>query len=55
MTGKRERESEQDIEEEDDSHSTSHKLPRQIAEATSVHANIRNQSSMVNIIQLSQF
>lgn len=49
VTGKRERESEQDLEGEDDSLSTSHKLQRQIAEVTSVHATRGNQSSMVNL------
>lgn len=49
MTGKRERESERDLEGEDDSLSTSHKLQRQIAEVTSVHATRGNQSSMVNL------
>lgn len=50
MTGKRARESERDIEGEDDSLSTSHKLQRQIAEVTSVHATSASQSSMVNRI-----
>uniref|UniRef100_A0A672MBS7 Cryptochrome circadian regulator 3a n=1 Tax=Sinocyclocheilus grahami TaxID=75366 RepID=A0A672MBS7_SINGR len=49
VTGKRERESERDLDGEDDTLSTSHKLQRQIAEVTSVHATSGNQSSMVNI------
>uniref|UniRef100_A0A673HH35 Cryptochrome circadian regulator 3a n=1 Tax=Sinocyclocheilus rhinocerous TaxID=307959 RepID=A0A673HH35_9TELE len=49
VTGKRERESERDLDDEDDTLSTSHKLQRQIAEVTSVHATSGNQSSMVNI------
>uniref|UniRef100_A0A8C2JRX8 Cryptochrome circadian regulator 3a n=1 Tax=Cyprinus carpio TaxID=7962 RepID=A0A8C2JRX8_CYPCA len=46
VTGKRERESERDLDGEDDTLSTSHKLQRQIAEVTSVHATSGNQSSM---------
>lgn len=46
VTGKRERESERDLDSEDDTLSTSHKLQRQIAEVTSVHATSGNQSSM---------
>nr|XP_055023356.1 cryptochrome circadian regulator 3a isoform X2 [Misgurnus anguillicaudatus]XP_055023357.1 cryptochrome circadian regulator 3a isoform X2 [Misgurnus anguillicaudatus] len=46
VTGKRERETERDIEGEDDCLSTFHKLQRQIEEVTSVHATSGNQSSM---------
>ncbi|KAL6458963.1 hypothetical protein MHYP_G00324350 [Metynnis hypsauchen] len=46
VTGKRERESERNAEGDDDTLSTSHKLQRQIAEITSVHAANRNQPSM---------
>lgn len=49
VTGKRKRESERDLDGEDDTLSTSHKLQRLIAEVTSVHAITGNQSSMVNI------
>ncbi|XP_016086759.1 uncharacterized protein [Sinocyclocheilus grahami] len=44
VTGKRARESERDLDGEDDTLSTSHKLQRQIAEVTSVHSG--KQSSM---------
>ncbi|KTF91410.1 hypothetical protein cypCar_00009083, partial [Cyprinus carpio] len=44
VTGKRERESERDLDGEDDTLPTSHKLQRQIAEVTSVHSG--KQSSM---------
>ncbi|XP_016350521.1 cryptochrome-1-like [Sinocyclocheilus anshuiensis] len=44
VTGKRARESERDLDSEDDTLSTSHKLQRQIAEVTSVHSG--KQSSM---------
>lgn len=46
VTGKRERESERDLDGEEESLSTSHKLQRQIAEVTSVYASSGNQSSM---------
>lgn len=51
VTGKRERESERDLDGEDDTLPTSHKLQRQIAEVTSVHSG--KQSSMVNITHLN--
>lgn len=46
VTGKRERESERDLEGEDDTLSISHKLQRKIAEVTSIHATSGIQSSM---------
>ncbi|XP_052419487.1 cryptochrome circadian regulator 3a isoform X1 [Carassius gibelio] len=49
VTGKRERESERDLDGEDDALSTSHKFQRQIGEVTSVHVPSRNQSSMLDI------
>ncbi|KAK7145912.1 hypothetical protein R3I93_013594 [Phoxinus phoxinus] len=54
VTGKRERESERDLEGEDDTLSISHKLQRKIAEVTSVH--FGNQSRELNghIIVLSR-
>ncbi|XP_067270023.1 cryptochrome circadian regulator 3a [Pseudorasbora parva] len=48
VTGKRERESERDLEGEDDPLSISHKLQRQIAEVTSVRATSGNQSKELN-------
>lgn len=53
VTGKRERESERDLDGEDESLSTSHKLQRQNAGVTSVHASSGNQSSTVNITLLN--
>ncbi len=52
VTGKRERESERDLDGEDDTLSTSHKLQRLIVEVTSVHATSGNQPSMVNITSI---